>query len=417
MAESVQVLDMTETAARHSITLLALLVTTLSSAPLLAEEEAAAPEVTEESSPSAAPAAPARWFERLNLRGYTQFRYNRLGETNPRLVNLQGDRSIGGEKGFMIRRARLILFGDLHERVSVYLQPDFVSGIGDQQHVVILRDWYTDIYFDSKREFRLRIGQSKVPYGFENMQSSQNRLALDRNDGLNSAVRDERDLGAFFYWAPAHIRTRFAHLVSSGLKGSGDYGVLALGVFNGQNANQLERNDNLHAVARVTWPFLIGNQFLELSAGGYTGMYHVRGDDEVGANASFRDARVHGSIVLYPQPFGFQAEYTAGIGPALIDGRIRDHRLNGGYAMVMYKHDGWIPFVRAQRYDGGRKHETNAHLYRIRELELGLEWLIHPALELTGMYVFSDRTHPGLTNGEYVQEAGRLVRLQLQVNY
>jgi hypothetical protein len=48
--------------------------------------------------------------------------------------------------------------------------------------------------FDAKKEYRVRIGQSKVPYGFENLQSSQNRLTLDRNDALNSAVANERDL-------------------------------------------------------------------------------------------------------------------------------------------------------------------------------------------------------------------------------
>jgi hypothetical protein len=87
--------------------------------------------------------------------------------------------------------------------------------------------------FDTK--FRLRVGQSKVPFGFENLQSSQNRLTLDRNDAL-SAVANERDLGAFFYWAPSKIRERFAMLVKDGYKGSGDYGVFAFGVYNGQTS-------------------------------------------------------------------------------------------------------------------------------------------------------------------------------------
>jgi hypothetical protein len=77
-----------------------------------------------------------------------------------------------------------------------------------------------------KKNF-VRVGQSKVPFGFENLQSSQNRLTLDRNDALNSAVANERDLGAFFYWAPSKIRERFAMLVKDGYKGSGDYGVFA----------------------------------------------------------------------------------------------------------------------------------------------------------------------------------------------
>jgi hypothetical protein len=42
--------------------------------------------------------------------------------------------------------------------------------------------------FDAKKRISVRVGYSKVLFGFENMQSSQNRLTLDRNDALNSAV-------------------------------------------------------------------------------------------------------------------------------------------------------------------------------------------------------------------------------------
>jgi hypothetical protein len=80
-------------------------------------------------------------------------------------------------------------------------------------------------------------------------------LTLDRNDALNSAVANERDLGAFFYWAPSKIRERFAMLVKDGYKGSGDYGVFAFGVYNGQTSNRTEGNRNLHVVTRVSYPF------------------------------------------------------------------------------------------------------------------------------------------------------------------
>lgn len=87
---------------------------------------------------------------------------------------------------------------------------------------------YFDLSFDKKKEYRVRVGQSKIPYGFENMQSSSQRLALDRNDAMNSAILNERDLGLFFYWAPAEIRERFNMLVKDGYKGSGDFGVFCL---------------------------------------------------------------------------------------------------------------------------------------------------------------------------------------------
>jgi hypothetical protein len=116
-----------------------------------------------------------------------------------------------------------------------YFQPDFASSpVTGIQNFVQIRDLYFDLSFDKKKEYRLRVGQSKIPYGFENMQSSSQRLTLDSADGINSAIANERDLGIFFYWAPAEIRERFAMLVKDGYKGSGDFGVFAFGVYNGQ---------------------------------------------------------------------------------------------------------------------------------------------------------------------------------------
>ncbi|NVJ09399.1 porin [Myxococcus sp. AM001] len=415
------------------------------------QDEAAAPSATEPSpaseptptpvpeaalpEPEAKPEAEKKaqaWYERIRIRGYTQVRYNRLPSfrVNDALVNDQGDRFLGKNTGFGIRRARLVLFGDVHDRVSIYLQPDFASVIGDQYNVTLMRDWYADIFLDAKKEFRLRVGQSKVPFGFENLQSSQNRLALDRNDAINSALKDERDLGVFFYWAPAEIRKRFKFLVDNNLKGSGDYGVVGLGVFNGQTANRAERNDTPHGVLRVTWPFLFGSQYVEAGVGGYYGRFDLNASPRDGVpyalarGSNMVDARGIVSLVIYPQPLGFQAEFNLGRGPSVgegpVDGLLIDSRqLRGGYAQLMYKLDGvlgvsLIPYVRGTLYDGGKKFETNAPLYDVRELELGAEWQINKALELTGTYLISDRTS---SRYPYLQEQGHVTRVQLQFNY
>jgi hypothetical protein len=411
----------------------------LSPLSLAQQEQATQPPASEPSQPAqppeAAPAPEAKkekekespWYERIKLRGYTQFRYNRLPsfQRNDDLINEQGDRFLGRNNNFGIRRARLIIFGEVHERVSIYLQPDFASVIGEQFHVAILRDWYADIFFDAKKEFRLRVGQSKVPFGFENLQSSQNRAPLDRNDALNSALRDERDLGGFFYWAPAEIRQRFADLANSKLKGSGDYGVVGFGVFNGQNANRPERNDNVHVVGRVTWPFLFGKQYVEVGAQGYYGRYNVA----TGTGYSIRggndlvDARAAASLVIYPQPIGFMAEYNVGRGPSLGEGDestvVASRPLRGGYAQLMYRLDNvlgisLLPYVRGTLYQGGKKFETNAPRYDVREVELGVEWQIIKAVELTGAYLISDRTS---SRAPYTQQQGHVTRLQVQVNY
>ncbi len=378
------------------------------------------------------PPKPTPWYDKLKIRGYTQFRYNRLPsfDSNPLLVNRQGDRTIGEGNGVSIRRARLILFGDVHEHVSIYLQPDFASSIGDQGGVGILRDWYADLFLDKQKEFRFRVGQSKVPYGFENLQSSQNRLALDRNDALNSAVRDERDMGAYFYWSPPTFRERFKHLVDSGLKGSGDYGIVGVGVYNGQTANQPALSDSLHVIGRVSVPFKLCEQFIEIGGGGYYGRYNVTVTDRedldyvlADDDGDLTDARAFGTVVVYPQPIGFVAEYTFGRGP--MQGRntpsnIGSRWLQGGYAQLMLKLDdvlgmvAVIPFARGTYYDGGKKFFVNAPHYLVKELELGVEVQIVKALEVVLAYDITSRTSDSFP---YEQQAGQITRVQVQVNY
>jgi hypothetical protein len=374
-------------------------------------------------SPQPSTTSEPKWYEKLRIRGYSQLRYNQLGLTNPNLRSAQGDRSIGEKNGFFLRRARMVFSGDISDSVSVYIQPDFASSASsDGLHFAQLRDWYADIALDSDKEFRFRVGQSKVPYGFENLQSSQNRLALDRNDALNSGVLNERDLGVFFYWAPDEVRERFKYLVDSGLKGSGDYGVLGLGIYNGQTANRPERNDDRHFVARLSYPILFENgQIFEPGLGGYTGIFTIDRDPTILGGNDFIDRRMAVSAVLYPQPWGLQGEYTWGEGPQLNSEQtaVEVAPLRGGYAQIFYQfqtlsYGTLFPFCRWQYYDGGRKHEANAPRNRTDETELGIEWQPARAIELTCMYTITDRTS---SVRPYRNEAGSLIRIQLQINY
>ncbi len=361
------------------------------------------------------------WHELISIRGYAQLRYNRLFETNPQLRCDQCDRSWGENGGFFFRRIRLVFYGAVHERVYIYIQPDFASG---GNNFAQIRDAYFDLALDSKLEYRLRIGQSKVPFGFENLQSSQNRIPLDRNDGLNSAIANERDIGLFFYWAPTEVRRRFNRLVSSGLKGSGDYGVLGVGVYNGQTANQPEANNSVHVVGRATYPYEFSNgQIIEASLQGYRGEFVINrtatGDN---VQTEFEEYRYGASFIMYPQPFGLQAEYNLGRGPEFnpqtMD--VQDSPLRGGYIMATYflqtRKDLFIPFVRHHFYEGGKKHELDATRHRVIETELGVEWQPHRNFELVAMYTISDRTFENSLQPVNRQQ-GSLLRLQAQINF
>lgn len=369
-----------------------------------------------------------KWYESISIRGYSQIRYNRLLETNPNLNCEQCDRSWGDNGGFFMRRMRVIFFGQIGPKVYFYIQPDFASSAAsDRLHFGQIRDAYFDIGLDNENEFRLRIGQSKVPYGFENMQSSQNRIPLDRNDALNSAVANERDIGVFFYWAPKEKRKLFSSLVSDGLKGSGDYGMFAFGLYNGQTANSPELNNKLHAVTRFSYPMLLGNQILEMGIQAYKGQFVIpRSNLSAGVkykpDLNYTDERLAASVILYPKPFGIQAEYNVGRGPAFNKqtDSIEVQSLNGGYITLSYlkkfSKQILIPFIRYQQYNGGKKHERDARSYNVRELEFGAEWQINKNFELVVNYTLSNRRYEDYILQNNLQK-GNLLRIQAQVNF
>ena len=389
-------------------------------APASVERPTAAPSAK----PAAQPAPARPWYDRISLRGYAQLRYNRLLETNPSLNCSQCDRSIGNNGGIFLRRGRLVISGDVHPRVSIYIQPDYGTDAAGSLHYLQLRDAYFDLSLDTKKEHRLRIGQSKVPFGFENLQSSQNRLPLDRNDALNSAVPNERDMGVFYYWAPTKARQRFKILVDSGFKGTGDYGVFGLGAMNGQTANRPEANNSLHTVMRLSYPWRLANgQFVEAGISGYNGRFVLPAKSaNVRSLPEYQDDRVAVSFTWYAQPFGVVAEYNWGKGPEFVSGTrsIDDRSLQGGFVQAMYRwrtHGQVIqPFARLHSYHGGKKVEQDARHYEVHEAEAGVEWLPFSNFELTAQYTSSDRVfEDAATIGNH--QKGRFLRLQAQINY
>ena len=366
-----------------------------------------------------------KWYDKISIRGYTQFRYNATVD-DKKLVD-EYDSSIGDNTGFLVRRARIVISGDIHERVSLYLQTDFGQGVSavsgtanNNQNFAQLRDAYADVFLTQDKEFRIRAGISKVPFGFEVLQSSQNRAAFDRSDAINSAAPNERDTGLFLYYTPVETRKLFRSLVEKGLKGSGDYGIVGIGVYNGQTLNVNEANDNKHVVLHSTYPFeLPYGQIVQVGVDAYRGLINVPVGPGVTIpdGGNINDERIGTHFVLYPQPFGLQAEWNWGRGPELNAARtaVQEGYLQGGYVQAMYKWDNILPYVRWQEYNGGKKNRTNSPFNVVRETELGVEYQINRALELTVAYAWMKRTDT--INAPYAIHDGQVLRFQLQWNY
>ncbi len=406
------------------------------------------------------------WTSRVNMRGYVQNRVTAMigddGDNAANPVDLWSDRSVGTDtsinpdKNFLIRRARVIIFGDFGDHLSYYIQPDFASSASGTNNIAQLRDAYGDVNIDKARVHRVRVGQSKVPYGFENLQSSSNRLSMDRVDAMNSAVRDERDTGAFYYYTPENVQALFKEINDKGLKHSGNYGMLALGFYNGQGANRSDVNDNYHVVARATYPWKTeSGQIYEAGIQGYrgdyaptTGRYNFNGNSNVSTSANtgatqtptiavadakgFKDQRVGVSFVMYPQPFGLQAEWNWGTTPGLdlAQNRIEEKHLQGGYVQAMYKIDNFqflatngtlIPFIKWQYFDGYNKAETNAPKNEVNDWELGVEWQLAPEVEIMAEYHRMKRNNLVTGNRagtqDYQSFTADALRVQLQYNF
>ena len=365
-----------------------------------------------------------KWYEKLSIRGYTQMRYNYVTDDR-QLVDVY-DSSVGNNKGFLLRRARIVISGDVNEWVSLYLQTDFgaspsgTTNTSNNQNFAQIRDLYADVFLSSAKEWRIRAGISKVPFGFENLQSSQQRLALDRTDAINTGAPNERDTGFFLYYTPTETRKVFRSLLDKGLKGSGDYGIVGVGVYNGQSLNVSETNDNKHVVLHATYPFeLPYGQIVQVGVDAFRGIVTVPVANGVAIpdGGNIRDERIGTHFILYPQPFGIQAEWNWGRGPELNAARTRveEGSLQGGYVQAMYKWNNIMPYIRWQQYYGGRKNVTNSPFNVVRETEVGVEYQFNKALELTVAYGWMKRTDT--QTFPYPIHDGQLARFQLQWNY
>lgn len=373
-----------------------------------------------------------KWYERIRLRGYTQFRYTDVLSHSGASVEVPADRSVNEAETFVIRRGRMIFSGDATDRLYIYAQSDFNGSTGSGDYSLQMRDLYGDVALNASKTWRVRLGQSKVPFGFVNLQSSQNRLAVERPDALNSAVEGERDYGAYLMWAPTSARQRFSELVSKGLKGSGDYGVVAVGAFSGQGLNRSDLNGEPHLVGRLSYPFLLRTgQIVELGVQGYHGRFvtPTQAISRPGGavtpqlpSAGVTDQRVAVSFIWYPQPIGIESEWTFGRGPTLSGDslRVEAASLHGGYVQTAFRRTGrgvTLPFARWQYYDGGRKFARNAPRSLVNELDLGVEFAPWPEVELTALYTRTlRRTRTSAAPYEAATNGNR-VGVQLQWNY
>src|ERR1700754_3342914 len=100
------------------------------------------------------------WYEKIGIRGYVQMRYNQEVGGGGKDLRSPGDRFIGREQGFGIRRARVVISGDVTDNMSIYIQPDLASTPSGSSttNFAQLRDAYADLWLTGDKTWRIRAG-------------------------------------------------------------------------------------------------------------------------------------------------------------------------------------------------------------------------------------------------------------------
>jgi len=297
---------------------------------------------------AAAAAKPKKkqWYDTIKLGGYVQARGLYYPDAEEKEVDLASV-SLKKDSEFLVRRARIKLSAKPASGVEVVIQPDF--GEGD----VTIKDAYVDKKFGNENTSMIRVGQHKVPFGFEGPQSSSSRLPLERNWVARRTISGERDTGIAYYYTDPEDAKLFG-LAKDEHFGTGDFGNIAVAFFNGQGIEDgAELNSDKHIVLRGCKPMLIKGfgsdseeptQYLEFGASYYAGDYVSKG---LGKEVSEDLIGIHG--YLAPQPFGLQAEYFTG--------ETEGADIDGFYVMALYRpEDGNGTFyARYDELDGRRK--------------------------------------------------------------
>ncbi len=241
--------------------------------------------------------------ERHAVDGYVQFRY-------------QDDNAVDKEE-FLVRRARVNVRGPVSERTSyrIEFQLDAKEAGKARGSKVQLRTAYADYKLERGR---LRIGQAKLPWGYELLASVPKLWTAERALFMDRLFPNQRDIG---------VQWSYRRSASSP--------QVDVGIFNGTGINASDNNDRKNVMARVDFPVRDGS----VAVSGYVG------EDDEGVDATDQE-RYGVSARLGQGQVQWLAEY--------VTGKDGGYDVQGWYAQVGHPLSKVRPdllFVKYDQYD------------------------------------------------------------------
>jgi phosphate-selective porin len=244
----------------------------------------------------------------LKLSGYAQF-----------LSTIQDE----GLDGFLVRRMRLALSGEILKNVRYKLQMDAVKS-------PVLLDGLVEFAFDEA--VALRIGQFKIPFGIEMLTSSGDLDTINRSQPVNN-LSPGLDIGASGRDIGAVVFGRTSIL---------EYTV---GVFNGAGINKADTNEEKDWAGRLA---VHPTSFLTFGASLYDGKY----SPSISVPSEKRD-RAGLDLAVLTGPISLKSEYLrASDGAILKEGWY----VQGGYFFLPKKLQG---IIKADSYSWNSKEDLD----------------------------------------------------------
>jgi len=307
--------------------------------------------------------------ERVKFSGYVQSQFT-------------SDQAASPETDFRVRRARLKIEAPVTDLAGLTLQIDATKKVETK-----------DAYLDLGRKqdlWRFRMGQAKVPFMYEVLESSSRRLSPERTALARTLFDGERDIGAWL-----HVK----NALGDGVPGA----TLDIGAMSGNGPNASDNNDTKDVVARLRFPISRkpvdkNTEADSLYLGYLTGEFT---DDE----GMTTDKRFFGGgISRVWGPVWFRGE--------AISGRHLGKDILGWYGRLAYQ----LPrtpgtlFARCERFDEDRDTPNTD----FKGVTVGYE---HQLDAKTRLVVAHEFRHPDTGYSNFAKTDGGLTTLRLQVKY
>lgn len=365
------------------------------------------------------------WYERMRVQGFVQTRMSfydngkgdiSLGDS--KAVVSKGAKATGGSQKMYFRRIRMPISGQPSERLFFFLQPAWEGDGFDTGNGANLVDAFADYMVTKDQTWRIRMGLQRSLVGFDTLRTSSQRQELDRHESISTSAPGERDMGVTLFYTTPESKARYQTLTQYH-NGPGDYGNIAVQMYNGQGRNKIEYNKNKHFAGKVSYPFELPNgRLIDVGAHAYTGIWDATGVTSATSGATrcaqairedgycgIRDERLSAYVWTPPQPWGIMAEAVVGRGPERgSDGYLREQSLYGGYVQGNYT---WrysdtglfTPYLRYGEYYGGSKNSSSGANYDTKSVNAGLVWEPDTHWRFVAEYLFKHGTNATSSTG------------------